>query len=273
MLILNPKKFYVIGHRGSEAEAPENSIPSFAKCMEYGIDFIETDVQITKDGKFILFHDKYLNSKTNGKGKIKKYNLDQLKKFKYTYFKNTTPNLCSLENLLLFIRKREENMNSTYNYESSKKVKLIIELKGNFSSKNIIDLLKLIEKYNFFDRIIIDSFNLKNLITIRKNCENVFISWLYKRIPSHKFKKINIKALKKIEKLIHKWKINAISYHKSNLIPSIIEFWKQNNILIFGWGIKNPREYKNYIKLAGLNGFTASDPRLLLNLRKIEFGY
>jgi glycerophosphoryl diester phosphodiesterase len=48
----------VIAHRGSSAQAPENTLPAFQLAWAQGADGIEADFQLTKDGKIICFHDK-----------------------------------------------------------------------------------------------------------------------------------------------------------------------------------------------------------------------
>lgn len=48
----------IIGHRGAKGLAPENTLASFAKAIECGVDMIETDVQQTSDGVLVLFHNK-----------------------------------------------------------------------------------------------------------------------------------------------------------------------------------------------------------------------
>ena len=47
----------VVGHRGAAAQAPENTIASFRRALELGADAIETDVSVTADGRFALWHD------------------------------------------------------------------------------------------------------------------------------------------------------------------------------------------------------------------------
>ncbi|NCC64242.1 MAG: glycerophosphodiester phosphodiesterase [Spirochaetia bacterium] len=47
----------LFGHRGCPLEYPENTLPSFAACLNSSIDGIELDVQLTKDGQLVVFHD------------------------------------------------------------------------------------------------------------------------------------------------------------------------------------------------------------------------
>lgn len=55
----------VIGHRGSSATAPENTIASFALAIRQGADFVESDVQRSKDGALVLMHDTTLARTTD----------------------------------------------------------------------------------------------------------------------------------------------------------------------------------------------------------------
>ncbi|MEN9469873.1 MAG: Glycerophosphoryl diester phosphodiesterase [Verrucomicrobiota bacterium] len=48
----------IVAHRGSSAQAPENTLPAFQLAWEQGADAIEGDFQLTKDGHVICFHDK-----------------------------------------------------------------------------------------------------------------------------------------------------------------------------------------------------------------------
>ena len=50
----------VIAHRGASGLAPENTMAAFRKAIEVGADGIELDVQLSKDGKVVVYHDLYL---------------------------------------------------------------------------------------------------------------------------------------------------------------------------------------------------------------------
>ena len=49
---------YIIGHRGARGYEPENTIESIQKAIELKADYIEIDIQSTRDGHIILMHDK-----------------------------------------------------------------------------------------------------------------------------------------------------------------------------------------------------------------------
>ncbi len=51
------KKIMVIGHRGAAGLAPENTIAAFAAALHLGVDAVEMDVQLTRDGEVVVYHD------------------------------------------------------------------------------------------------------------------------------------------------------------------------------------------------------------------------
>lgn len=57
-------------HRGGGLEAPENSLAAFARAIDLGYRYIETDVQVTADGRLIVFHDPVLDNLTDGQGRV-----------------------------------------------------------------------------------------------------------------------------------------------------------------------------------------------------------
>lgn len=50
-----------IGHRGASGKAPEHTFPSYDLALKMGADYIEQDLQITRDGVLVVMHDKTLN--------------------------------------------------------------------------------------------------------------------------------------------------------------------------------------------------------------------
>ena len=55
----------IISHRGSYGKFPEHSIGSYADAYYGGTDYIELDLQLTKDGQLVAQHDLHLSATTN----------------------------------------------------------------------------------------------------------------------------------------------------------------------------------------------------------------
>src|SRR5690348_1162223 len=70
----------VIGHRGACTYAPENTLASFKKAHELGIQWVEFDVMLSRDKVSVVFHDETLNRTTNGTGYIDECTFDELSK-------------------------------------------------------------------------------------------------------------------------------------------------------------------------------------------------
>ncbi len=73
------KNIYVAAHRGWCSVYPENTMEAFRAAVEIGVDQIETDVRITKDGELVLIHDETVDRTTNGTGKVSEMTLSELK--------------------------------------------------------------------------------------------------------------------------------------------------------------------------------------------------
>ncbi|HSO56699.1 MAG TPA: glycerophosphodiester phosphodiesterase family protein [Paenisporosarcina sp.] len=68
-----------IAHRGAAGYAPENTIAAFDKAIEMKADYIEMDIQRTKDGELVIIHDTSVDRTTDGTGYIKDLTYNQLK--------------------------------------------------------------------------------------------------------------------------------------------------------------------------------------------------
>lgn len=69
----------VIGHRGAKAYAPENTLASIETAASIGVEWVELDVKLTKDGVPIIFHDEELDRTTNGSGLVAETSYEDLR--------------------------------------------------------------------------------------------------------------------------------------------------------------------------------------------------
>ena len=53
----------ILAHRGYHAELPENTIAAFEAAIQEGADGVETDVQVTREGTPVLFHDRLIQGR------------------------------------------------------------------------------------------------------------------------------------------------------------------------------------------------------------------
>ena len=79
MILLDTTAHPVIGHRGASAEAPENTLPSFLRAIEQGVDAIELDVHVTADDIPVVMHDPTVMRTTSGVGAVATMSLRRLR--------------------------------------------------------------------------------------------------------------------------------------------------------------------------------------------------
>ena len=71
---------WIIAHRGASGHAPENTLAAFTRAVELGAGFIETDLHLTRDARFVAIHDSTLERTTNGHGAVQDHTLAELRK-------------------------------------------------------------------------------------------------------------------------------------------------------------------------------------------------
>jgi len=68
-----PRRPLVLGHRGASGQAPENTLEAFALARSQGADGIEYDVQLSRDGHPMVFHDDDLFRTTGTRGALRRH--------------------------------------------------------------------------------------------------------------------------------------------------------------------------------------------------------
>jgi glycerophosphoryl diester phosphodiesterase len=71
--------FLTIGHRGVMGIEPENTLRSFVRADREGLDVIELDLHLSKDGALVVMHDADVDRTTDGKGPIADFTLAELR--------------------------------------------------------------------------------------------------------------------------------------------------------------------------------------------------
>ncbi len=215
------KKILLIGHRGIRLEHDENTMKSFSEAIENGVDFIEFDVQRTKDDRLVVNHDGTLQRIYNGNCIISEMTYEEIKKFST---KKDGQKMPLLTDVILSFKN---------------KTKFIIELKGDDIVKLVANIIK---ENNIISDCVISSRDLWKLKKIRKilpNCkicynitkakeftlEEFLKNGLQKNLPM-KFDMISLRSTlisKNFVNICHSNKICALSWDFINLENSILK--------------------------------------------------
>jgi glycerophosphoryl diester phosphodiesterase len=81
------RQFDTVAHRGAAGYAPENTIAAFDKGLEMKADYIEIDVQRSKDGELVVIHDTTVDRTTDGTGKVGELTIEELRSLDAGSFK------------------------------------------------------------------------------------------------------------------------------------------------------------------------------------------
>ncbi len=234
---------FIWGHRGAGIHSVENTIDSFQKAVEMGVDGIETDAYLSKDEQIVLFHD-YFVEKDGKKIEIKKLTLKEIKEISLKGNK-TIPTL-----------------GEVFDVFKSKNIKYSIDLKGNNVGFKIIKLAK---EYNILEKVELVGNNFYLLSRIRAREKDVKLIYsISERHPiiaekDLKFNKMN--------------KLNIYGFNIRN-IQAKLNFFKQIKNAGFGfyvWAVDTRLSMKRFLKM-NYNGkyvdaIYTNYPDILLELR------
>ncbi len=157
-----------VAHRGHSIAYPENTLEAYRKAIELGVEMIECDVNLTRDGKLVMMHDSTLNRTTNGTGRVSGatwaeiQGLDAGGKFKPEFAGVKVPS--TEETLLLF---KEAGSLSC------------IEVKGadkDESNHIALGLVELFVKNNMLDTAFLSSYDHDALHLAQSKCSELLIA-------------------------------------------------------------------------------------------------
>ncbi len=150
-------------HRGASEYAPENTFSSFCLGLMQGANGIETDVQRTKDGALVLFHDDTVDRVTGGSGSLCNFTLAEIKSLK-VYGNNTTGFYDRIITLREFLEKFSQ-------YD----IAFAIELKGPGVEEDTLDMIK---EFGIMDKTTFTSFKFDYIKKIKELDKTARVGWL-----------------------------------------------------------------------------------------------
>ena len=160
--IKRTEKSLIFAHRGANREAAENTSHAFDKALEYPIDGIETDVQLTRDEVPVLWHDRFLDRLGMPSKHIDDFEYAKLKNFDFTgNFLIYSDNGSNRENIMTLRAFLDAYRNDC---------RLLIEIKNREWEPPYRHEIKVRKTLEMFappvdDSIMVSSFDLDSLIT------------------------------------------------------------------------------------------------------------
>jgi glycerophosphoryl diester phosphodiesterase len=157
------KKFFnndrplVIAHQGGELLAPSNTMAAFRNAAELGVDVLETDIHITKDGHLVAIHDPTVDRTTDGKGAVADLTLDEIQKLDAGYHFKDLQGQYSFRGKGVFIPTVEEL------FQAFPDMRIEMEIKDDNPPDRYDEMASklwdLIKKYKMEDKMLVASFD------------------------------------------------------------------------------------------------------------------
>lgn len=230
----------VMAHRGLSADAPENTLYAFSDAISVGADFIELDVQQTRDGVLVVMHDSNLK-RTTGVNKdiwdvdyADIQNLDAGSWFDPAYANARIP---TLEETLQFVDKR---------------AKLNIEIKPTKHGSDMLeqDVAELITQYQYTDACYVTSFSYGSLKKVKEVNPEIRTGYLmsvaYGQFYSLKY-------------------ADAFSLNKVFVTSQVVNAAHQQGKQIFAWTVNSMSEVRSLCNLH-VDSIITDDPVMVQNV-------
>ncbi len=201
--------FVNYAHRGASAYTPENTLLAFYTGIYMGANGIETDVQMTKDGTLVLFHDDTLTRLTGVEKRVSDCTLEELKQFTLEK-EGLTDKIVTLEDFLQQFAFRD--------------MTFAIEIKQAGIEPQIADLLR---KYSVTGKVIVTSFKGECIQAIKEYAPELHIGLLCKEVTED-----TIAFLKQIG-------AEEICPNAAQVTPENVAFWHREGFNVRAWGVRD----------------------------------
>ena len=258
---LSAESFIIIAHRGASTYAPEHTILAYKIAQQSDADYIEIDLQMTKDGELVAMHDEKVDRTTDGKGFVKEYTLEELKQLNAgRWFNDNYPDLANIEYKYLSVPSLDE----IFSYFGNS-VNYYIEMKSPGIYEDMEEkLVALIKKHKLiyvdeeFPKVVIESFNGSSLLKVHELEPKLPLIQLFSfkeeaALTIQDYKRLNTYA-------------SGIGVNISSVDKDFIQEVRLNGLQIHLYSISSEIEMKQAINLQA-NGAYTNNPEMGIRVR------
>ncbi len=234
----------VIAHRGASGYAPENTIAAFRKAVAMGVTFIETDLHLSRDARFVAIHDGTLDRTTNGKGAVHEFTLADLRKLDAgSWFGSefAGERIPTLEEILQFAKKHD--------------VVFYLELKPGGSWGGEHALIGALRESGEIARTVVISFDASILAAVRRIEPTLMTGLLYDgQIADPLTKALEVGA-------------RQLAVRGDLVSPSMIKEARRHDLQVVCWTVNHPAHLRLLME-AGVDGIMSDYPDRVIELNR-----
>ena len=209
----------ITAHRGASKEAPENTLAAFQRAIDEMADYIELDIQMTKDGYIVVMHDTSAYRTTGVSKNITDMTYDEVRNLDAGYWfsdKYRGEKVPSFEEVLKLVKG---------------KAKLNVEIKSSSESAIVAGkVVELIQKYSMEDECVITSFDYDALLAVKEADEDIQTGYILS-VAYGKFYEDD--------------RVDFFSVNASFLTKRVVDAIHNTGKQVYAWTVNNDTSIKN----------------------------
>lgn len=233
----------IVGHRGVAGHFPENTRSSIEAAIELGLNWVEVDIQPTKDNQLVICHDHTINRCSNGRGRIDHYTLEQLKQFDFgSWFDSKFANqsIMTLAELLNLANQHDLNLNLEVKIDHHDPMQVCQLLDKQLKESNCSG-----------ENIILSSFN------------HDVIRCLHQIMPEYRLAVLCDRVTSKVESLLKQVSAFSCNVNYKFLTSNKISRLQAEGYQVWSYTINNPKSLRH---IANLDAIFSDHPQRFLSL-------
>jgi len=222
----------VIAHRGASAYEPENTVRSVLKAVEMGVDAVEVDVRLSRDGVPVVVHDEDLWRVARVKVKVRELSLSQLKRLDV----GKGEAIPSLSEVIAAVKGR---------------VGLVVELKEEGLEALVVDLLR------GLGDVMVTSFIHRAVKRVKGYERSLKTGVIFTGLPI------------KVVDLALEADADALFPRRDFVTPEVVDSAHEHNLAVYPWTVDDPEEVVRLARM-GVDGVVTNRPDVALEaLRRV----
>lgn len=229
----------IVGHRGAAGSAPENTMESFERAVSLGVDAIECDVHLSRDGVPVVIHDHTVDRTTDGHGPVAALTVAELKALNAAAHFHGAPlvaRIPTLDELLAWARG---------------KTRVVIELKGTGLAELTERTLQSVRHFDLLSDVMLIAFDHLALRGARDACPEICTGALYVGRPADP---VAVAAA---------CGADALCPHWSSITPADVQVVRQAGLAVCVWTVNEPWEI-DIVRGLDVDALTSDRPELVL---------
>jgi glycerophosphoryl diester phosphodiesterase len=226
--------------------APENTLAAFGLAADLGAQAIETDLQLTRDGRIVLVHDEKLRRTTNGRGLVTHKTMDELRRLDAgSWFRKR--GLRNRRAPSFFAGERIPTLEELLDLARQRQLDLYLEIKAPCARGTEHATVSALHDSGSFSRCHVICFDPEVLGRVRQIDPTVPLGYLFNRRHRGALTKAVATDVK------------TILPHATRVTPKLIAEARNYGLRVVTWTVNDPKQMKELIAL-GVDGIMSDFP-------------